>query len=157
MKAIRIVVLVIIIISSFVGCHKAPKCWGKKMINSGLIESDTVVCSNCTMVAEEEKQFVINNQAAMNKLIYYNYGNNPSCHLNAIDFTKYTLLGVNTIATCKYKIEKDVTLNAETKTYIYLIKITECGNCSEQAYLQNWVLIPKVKSGHNVEFVIERY
>jgi len=151
---ISLFVLLIVGISS---CHKAPKCWGKEYTNTGIIVSDTVVCNNCTMIAEDDKHFVINNQSAMNRLIYYNYGHQTNCEFNTIDFSKYTLFGVNTYTTCNFKIVKDVSVDDATKKYTYLIEINECGNCSEQTYQQNWVLIPKIKTGYSVDFVIERY
>jgi len=157
MKTNLFLILSLAVLFQTVSCHKAPKCWGEKSRNTGIIISDTVICSNCTMIAEEENHFVINNQTALNRLIYYNYGNNGGCQLNSFDFSKYTILGVNTLATCNHKVVKDVVINEETKTYTYLIQINECGNCSEQSYLQNFVLIPKIKSGYKVDFIVERY
>jgi hypothetical protein len=142
---------------STVGCHKAPKCWGKTISNAGLIAFDTTVCDNCTMIADQEEQFVITNQSAYNKLMYYLYGNNGVCALNAIDFSRYSLLGINTFLTCKYKVERNVFLNESEKKYIYSIEINECGNCSEQSYVQHWVLIPKIKTGYDVDFILTRY
>jgi hypothetical protein len=109
------------------------------------------------MIAEDENHFVINNQSEMNRLIYYNYGYQTNCNFNTIDFSKYTLLGVNAYTTCNFKIVKDVSIDEMAKKYTYLIEINECGNCSEQTYHQNWVLIPKIKTGYIVDFVIERY
>jgi hypothetical protein len=140
-----------------VSCHKAPKCWGKSISNSGLINFDTTVCNNCTMIADENQQFVITNQSAYNNLIYYSYGNQGVCSLNPIDFSRYTLLGMNTFLSCKYKVVRHVSLNETDKKYVYTIEVNECGNCSEQSFVQHWVLIPKIKSGYQVEFVLTRY
>jgi hypothetical protein len=142
---------------NFEACHKSPKCWGKTISNSGLIAFDTTVCENCTMTANEEQQFVITNQSAYNKLIYYSYGNNGVCALNPIDFSRYSLLGLNTFVSCNYKIVRNVVIDEAKKKYVYTIEINECGKCSEQSYIQHWVLIPKIKAGYAVEFVLTRY
>jgi hypothetical protein len=142
---------------TLVRCHKSPKCWGRTITNEGIIAFDTVVCSNCTMTADENKQFVITNQHAYNSLIYYSYGNSGICALNPIDFSRYSLLGINTFITCNYTVVRDVTINDTDKKYIYSIAVNECGNCSEQSFIQHWVLIPKIKSGYAVDFVLTRY
>ncbi len=109
------------------------------------------------MIADENQQFVITNQSAYNNLIYYSYGNQGVCSLNPIDFSRYTLLGMNTFLSCKYKVVRHVSLNETDKKYVYTIEVNECGNCSEQSFVQHWVLIPKIKSGYQVEFVLTRY
>lgn len=157
MRVSIFVSFLVFVIVGLSNCHKAPKCWGKKSTISGIIISDTVVCSNCTMIAEEDKHFVINTQAEMNRLIYYNYAQQFNCKFNTIDFTKYSLLGVNTFTTCNFKIIKNVSVDDAAKKYTYSIEINECGNCTEQTYNQNWVVIPKIKSGYSVDFIIERY
>lgn len=149
MKYLFILIIGLTLISS---CEKSPKCWGKVEKNEGEIIADTTLCSNCTILTNENEGYVINTDRDLWNIYYKNFGNNGVRELRDFDFTKYSLLGMTTTATCKYKIKREVTVNAEELTYYYDIYIKECGNCEEKHYLTNWVMIPKIKSGYKVIF-----
>lgn len=133
-------------------CEKSPKCWGKTTVNEGEIIADTSLCTNCTILTNENEGYVVNSDRDLWNLYYKNFGNNGVCELRTFDFSKYSLLGMTTVASCKYKIKKEVTVNDEEKAYYYDIVLKECGNCDERHYLPNWVLIPKLKDGYKVIF-----
>lgn len=149
MKALFLLGIITILFSS---CEKSPKCWGKTAENEGEIISDTTLCSNCTVLTNENEGTVINSDRDLWYMYYKNFGNQGLCELNDFNFKKYTVLGMTTLASCKYKIRREVSVDDDAETYYYDLHIKECGSCDEKHYLTNWVLIPKIKSGYKVVF-----
>lgn len=147
---------IVLVLASFIvllsSCEKSPKCWGKTEKNEGEIIADTTLCSNCRMLTNENEGYVVNSDIDLWNIYYKNFGNDGVCETNDFDFKKYSLLGMTTLASCKYKVKREVTIDDEAETYFYDITIKECGSCDEKHYLTNWVLIPKIKTGYKVVF-----
>lgn len=141
-----------ITLTVFASCEKAPKCWGKKTVNTGEIIGDTTLCSNCTFLANENTGFVINSKIDLNRIRSSYYRLADECKLNAFNLDKYSLLALPTVTTCKYKLLKNLSIDHASKNYIYTIEIEECGSCDETNYSANWILIPKIKQGYAVLF-----
>ena len=141
------------LISLFLSCNKSPKCWGKKEVSKGIIEADFNPSLNCNILVNQDSSFVINSENEYQQLAYLAHGLNTNCTFELINFNKYTLLGKTTWTTCKSKIKRNVTDDIENHIYIYTIELIECGNCIEQKMVENWVLVPKIPPGYNVEFV----
>ena len=146
----------IVVLSVLSSCEKAPKCWGKSNVNAGEIIADTTLCANCTFLANENIGFVIKSEADLNRIHATYFRKADECVLNTFNLSKYTLLGVATLTKCNYKIKKKVTIDDNLKTYFYDIEIDECGNCDGTNYRSNWVIIPKIKPGYQVNFRIFR-
>lgn len=148
----RILVVLVTFVLLLSSCEKCPKCWGKVEKNEGVIIADTTLCSNCTVLTNENEGYVVNSDVDLWNIYYKNFGNNGVCETYDFDFNNYSLLGMTTIAHCKYKISREVTIDDAEQTYYYDITIKECGNCDEKHYLTNWVMIPKLKTGYKVVF-----
>ena len=148
----RIFIVLVMFIALLSSCEKSPKFWGKTEKNEGEIIADTSLCSNCTILTNENEGYVVNSNTDLWNIYYKNFGNNGTCETYDFDFNNYSLLGMTTIASCKYKVKREVTIDDEAETYYYDITIKECGNCDEKHYLTNWVMIPKLKLGYKVVF-----
>lgn len=133
-------------------CEKSVNCWGKTVKNDGEIIADTSLCSNCIFMANEDENFVIVTEAALQEIFISNFRNEDQCKLNSFNLDKYSLVGKTMLVNCKYKIRRNFTLDAANKTYTYEIVVDECGNCLEKNYITNWVLVPKIKEDHKVIF-----
>ncbi len=144
--------LIFVVVTVLSSCEKAPKCWGDRIVNEGEIVADTNLCLNCTFLANENTGFVINSSIDLQRIHrgYYRLGD--ACQLNSFNLNEYSLLALPTVATCKHKLKKSVTIDDGSKYYLYTIEIEECGDCNETSYQANWVLIPKIKSGYSVKF-----
>lgn len=136
----------------FASCEKSPKCWGKTEKNEGIIIADTTLCSNCTILTNENEGFVVNTDRDLWNVYYQNFGNQGVCEVRDFNFNQHSLLGMTTLVSCKYKIKREVTVDDDAKTYYYDIYIKECGSCDENHYLTNWVMIPKLKLDYKVVF-----
>lgn len=149
MRFLVVFAVITIILSS---CEKSPKCWGKTEKNEGEVIADTTLCTNCTILTNENEGYVVNSERDLWYIYYKNFGNQGVCETRDFDFKKYSLLGMTTLATCKYKIKREVTIDDAAQIYYYDIYLKECGSCDEKHYLSNWVMIPKLKTGYKVVF-----
>ena len=147
--------LYIFLLFGLSSCHKSPKCWGKKELNSQEI-STINPCSNCSLLVNPDSCFVINSNDEYNLLSTYTHSNQTICLFNEIDFSKFTLLGKTIWGKCKFKVKRNLEINLEQQQYIFTIELIECGNCIEENKIDNWVLVPKIPSGYSVEFIFIR-
>jgi hypothetical protein len=151
-----IVGFIAVVAMAFISCEKATNCWGKTVVNEGEIMADTTICNNCNFIANEEKGVVINTTLDMQRVFQKYYQYKVGCELNTFNLDKYSLLAMPVFTTCKYKIHKNVTIDDSEKKYIYEITVDECGSCEESNYHANWVMIPKLKSGYSVTFIVNK-
>lgn len=142
-----------LILLSFTNCHKSPNCWGDKERNSGIINRSFKPCINCNILVNPDSSFVINSLNEYQQLSILAHSNIASCQFNEINFNNYTLLGKTILATCKFKIIRNVELNISQNKYIYTIELFQCGNCIEENKVDNWILVPKIPSGYDVDFI----
>ena len=51
------------------------------------------------------------------------------------------------------KSNRNVEINISKNKYIYTIELFQCGNCIEENKIDNWILVPKIPSGYDVDFI----
>ena len=134
-------------------CHKSPNCWGDKENNYGIIDRSFKPCNNCNILANPDSSFVINSLNEYLQLSSLAHSNLAICEFNEINFNNYTLLGKTIFTTCKFKINRNVEINISKNKYIYTIELFQCGNCIEENKIDNWILVPKIPSGYDVDFI----
>jgi len=148
-KSIAFLILIIFITN----CHKSPKCWGDKEKNSGIIVRSFNPCDNCNVIVNPDSSYVINSLEEYQQLSNLAHSNIAICQFNEINFNNYSLLGKTILASCKFKIIRSVDKNETQKKYTYTIELLQCGNCVEQNKIDNWILVPKIPSGYDVDFI----
>ncbi len=67
-----------------------------------------------------------------------------------VDFTKYSIVGVPTTASCSSGYSRVVDFDDFNNIVRYSIDIKECPTCDGVSTIENWVLIPKVSSDYIV-------
>ena len=67
-----------------------------------------------------------------------------------VDFTKYSIVGVPTTASCSSGYNRVVDFDDFNNIVRYSIDIKECPTCDGVSTIENWVLIPKVSSDYIV-------
>jgi len=156
MKNSKNIYYIFLIIVVIYGCNKSPKCWGKKVSSSGIIETEFNPCLNCNILTNPDSTYVINSDLEYQSLSLLAHSNQTVCQFENINFNNYTLLGKSVWASCKYKLKRNVTEDKPNNKYIYTIELKECGNCSDLTKIDNWVLVPKIPIGYAVDFVFIR-
>ena len=142
-----------LIFLTITNCHKSPRCWGDKEKNSGSITRSFIPCKNCNILVNTDSSFVINSLNEYQYLSTLAHSNITICEFNEINFNNFTLLGKTIVASCKYKIIRNVEINITENKYIYTIELHQCGNCIEENKIDNWILVPKIPSGYDVDFI----
>ena len=141
--------------ASFNSCEKSEDiCSTGTDINLGLIIMDYDFGSCFSDVGMLQQQYVIKDEATFAELGFLP-NNTPACaeaEPTAIDFSRYSLLGMYAEGTCSVFYTREVTKEEAIKKYIYKVSTQECGFCERLAFSMNWVLIPKIEEGYSVEF-----
>ncbi|HTO38557.1 MAG TPA: hypothetical protein VL021_09050 [Brumimicrobium sp.] len=70
-----------------------------------------------------------------------------------VDYAKYSIFAQSTTATCSAGYNKDISLDAKSKTVTYTIDIVECPTCKYgDITTANWVATTKIPNSYNVKF-----
>lgn len=73
-----------------------------------------------------------------------------------IDYSAYTILCYGMHVGCNVQFDRNVTFYHATQTVKYTIKVTECVDCDELRYAENYVLVPKFPSTYTVIYDVTR-
>jgi hypothetical protein len=73
----------------------------------------------------------------------------------AVNYTMYTILAQPVVARCNASFERNVTVDHAANKVTYTIKVTQCSNCKEERYTENYVLVPAFPSNYQVVNVLE--
>jgi hypothetical protein len=71
-----------------------------------------------------------------------------------VDFNNYTILCYPIITHCNAQFVRDVSFNSVNQTVEYSITVTQCAQCEEERFTENFVLVPKFPSNYNVTYDI---
>lgn len=124
-------------------CSKSPKCWGDDKNKGDIAEHVKIACQPLS-----GDRWIINNQNQ------YEQTFETECDPPTIDFTKYTLLGIQTSATCETKYIREVTREENGNAH-YKVTVKSCGNCKKVSITCNWVTIPKIPDNAEVTFDVK--
>ena len=67
-----------------------------------------------------------------------------------INYTQYHVLRNPVNTTCEAIIDREVAFNAASQTVTYKVSVTNCSDCDESYYAENYVLIPAIPNGYTV-------
>ena len=145
----------------FIACTFALSIISFKFSKKSKIDSPEIFCQKVTLLCAnfgKQGNKVINNTAEYNQL-FSNVSPSSSCASyvpEAIDFDKYTLVGVFTsTAGCKNpKGEYSATKDSETGEVAFNVTITQSGLCKKMNYYKIWCIIPKVNDPNKINFII---
>lgn len=140
-------VFILILLLTLKACNKEKDCVEYES-NSGLIER-TIEMGKCYSYLSGSPYFIKDTIAyqelpddaidSIQQLI--GCSGNPA--RPEIDFDKHALLGVRTFAKgCIVSYDRFVKKDSINQQLLYKVDVHSCGNCNEQRYNMNWVLIP---------------
>ena len=127
-------------------CGKSPDCWGEDK-NSGIIEQSIDI--TCPYINSAERIVITSDS------VYRKYFDTLYCKLPTIDFNASSLLGLTARGGCTMKVKRAVTINAETREFVYKVLAKDCGVCRKSVINYNWVLVPKIPEEWTVKFELE--
>lgn len=138
---------IVIVLTSLSSCNK--KCVIAKETNdSGLIISDVVFYPiSGFMTANMGTDFIIDADHKYSDVIEISMSGSGRA---PIDFTQYTGLCFPVYATCNASFDRNVTIDAATQTVLFKIDVTQCANCKDTLWTENYVLVPKFPSNYTL-------
>ena len=141
--------------AAFNSCEKNEDlCSSGTDVNLGLIAMDYDFGTCFTDVGMLNQQYVVRDEATFSELAFlpHNSSDCADAQVPAIDFSRYSLLGMYAEGTCTVFYTREVTKNEANKTYNYKVSTQECGFCESLSFSMNWVLIPKIQEGYTITF-----
>jgi len=117
----------------------------------------SLFCIGTFVLEIRGKEFVVNTQDEYQGLLEFKsfYCEGNDFVLPEINFSQNTLLGKWTSGGgCSIDFVRKVYRDDGNKRIIYLINVVNEGTCSMMGESMNWILIPKVPSGYEVEFIV---
>lgn len=67
-----------------------------------------------------------------------------------IDYSQYNVLCNPVSTTCEAKIDREVLFNTTAQTVTYKVSVTNCSDCDERYFAENYVLVPVIPSSYTV-------
>lgn len=69
-----------------------------------------------------------------------------------VNYTNFTILAFPVTARCNAAFERIVDINNTTQTVTYTLNVTQCSNCKEERYTENYVLVPAFPDTYTVVY-----
>ena len=67
-----------------------------------------------------------------------------------IDWSQYNILTNSVWTSCEAKIDREVLFNNTAQTVTYKVSVTNCSDCDERYFAENYVLVPVIPSSYTV-------
>jgi benzoyl-CoA reductase/2-hydroxyglutaryl-CoA dehydratase subunit BcrC/BadD/HgdB len=118
--------------------------------NSGVIIEDVVLYpSSGYMTPNMNGDYVIdaNNPYADRFEMSLNAGERT-----AINYANFTVLAFPVTARCNAAFERIVDINNTTQTVTYTLNVTQCSNCKEERFTENYVLVPAFPANYTMVY-----
>lgn len=144
-QALKVSFAIVVVLSS-TACKKCKV--DSVEINSGAIINDVVLYpTSGYLTGNMGGDYVIqsSDSYANNFEVSFDGGGKES-----VNYANYTILAFPVTAKCNASFERNVNIDDATNTVKYTIKVTQCDNCPEERYTENYVLVPSFPSNYEV-------
>lgn len=72
-----------------------------------------------------------------------------------VNYNEYSIICYPTSVNCVAQFDRNVVIDDENETVHFKMKVTDCGNCDEKRYLENYYAIRAVPDSYTIKFDIE--
>lgn len=128
-------------------CNKDEEVCEAVIENSGIIVSSIAV--NSCDEPFYDKAFHITSNEELDVVL----ATNNNCLKPEIDFAEYDLLGMYAFTANTGSYYREVVKDTANSQYVYTVTVTNCGNCNCLSQNMNWVTVPKLPEGYDIDFV----
>lgn len=139
--------LILATVSLLASCKK--KCKVDKVdVNSGAIRSEYVIYpSSGYMTGNMAGDYVIDATNPYRERFEVSLNQGPREPFN---YTNFTILAFPVSASCNASFDRNVTVNNATQTVTYKMTVTQCTDCKETRYTENYVMVPAFPANYTV-------
>lgn len=130
-----------------VSCKK--KCKVDQVdVNSGAILSDYVIYpEGGSMTGNMGGDYVIDATHPYKDKFEVSENQGPR---EAFNYTNFTILAFPLNVNCNAQFDRNVTVNHATQTVTYKMTVTQCKDCKEVRFTENYVMVPAFPSNYTV-------
>lgn len=149
LKKLNILFLLLAIAFTSVSCKKKCKIEAVN-VDSGQIRENVVLYpSSGYMTANMAGNYVIDANSG--------YASRFEMSLNqegrtAVDYANYSIIAFPVNAKCNASFDRNVTIDNVAQTVTYKMTVTQCDNCKEERFTENYVLVPSFPNTYNVVY-----
>ncbi len=139
--------LILATVSLLASCKK--KCKVDEVdVNSGAIRSEYVIYpSSGYMTGNMAGDYVIDATNPYRERFEVSLNQGPREPFN---YTNFTILAFPVSASCNASFDRNVTVNNATQTVTYKMTVTQCTDCKETRYTENYVMVPAFPANYTV-------
>lgn len=162
MSLIRIFKMKLFSLSSFVllllalafsSCKKSCTI-ATENINKGWIEQNVQVHAKSSYLTSQMKgNYVVTGSSPLANSFQMSFDEGAK---QPVNYSSYTILCYPIVTSCNAQFEREVIFDAINKAVLYKITATECNECEEERFSENYVLVPKFPSNYNVFYDVQR-
>ena len=117
-------------------------------LNSGVIRSEYVIYPiSGYMTANMGGDYVIDATHPYRERYEVSLNQGPKEPFN---YTNFTILAFPVNASCNAQYDRNVTVNNATQTVTYKMTVTQCTDCLETRYTENYVMVPAFPANYTV-------
>lgn len=140
------------VITSLSSCNK--KCViSKETVDSGVIIKNVIFYPNSgNMTQSMAGNYLINANSP--------YADRIEVGINGagkapVDYSQYNVLCLPVKAKCNAAFDRKVTIDAASQNVTYTIVTTQCANCEQEWYTENYVLVPTFPASYSVTYDVQ--
>lgn len=141
------------VITSLSSCNK--KCViSKETLDSGVIIKNVIFYPNSGNMTQSmsSASYLINANSP--------YADRIEVGVNGagkapVDYSQYNVLCLPVKAKCNAAFDRKVTIDDANQKVTYTIITTQCGNCEQEWYTENYVLVPTFPASYSVTYDVQ--
>lgn len=139
-------------LTTFTSCDKESSTLLDRDTMNGDIVDDTYVISNQQI--QQNTTGVVVRKAEEDEYGLQVDFLNDSEGMVAVDYTSYSVLGIKASGNCDVQFQRNVQFNDTDSIVNYTVVVNQQGGCEKLETSSNWVLVPQVPNGYDVEFEV---
>jgi hypothetical protein len=121
---------------------------GEVDANSGAIKNEYVIYpSSGYMTLDMNGDYVIDANHPYSDRFEVSLNQGPR---EAFNSTNFTILAFPHTASCNASYDRNVTVDNTAQTVTYKMTVTQCTDCKETRYTENYVMVPAFPSNYTV-------
>ena len=147
MKLIKTFTLFIAVLFISFSCKKKCKIENVNADSGAIIENVVIYPSSGYMTSSMNGNYIIDGNSP--------YADKFQMSLNGgartgINYANFSILAFPAKAKCNASYDRNVTIDNAAMTVTYKMIITQCDNCKEEYFTENYVLVPAFPSNYTV-------
>jgi hypothetical protein len=141
--------VILVLLSSTFSCKKKCVMEPNNLDKGWIVENVLFYPKQGYLTNEMKGNYVVNAESKFANMFEVSIDGGPR---QPVDYTNYTILCYPIVSKCNAQFVRDVSFNSVNQTVEYEIEVTQCKQCEEERFTENYVLVPKFPSNYAVTY-----